>query len=261
MGFLQKFWEWTKGGMQLPKAKAFVESKPVLAKVLAYQPKTGIEAGLAATGLGLIGHLGVIAAAKVIGTGIIKAVPKVTKAIIPKTIKGKILGITAGFLGGGILLESKKAREFVKETAVGVLGKPEEVIGFGIQVGKFIEDEKEEQPGVLEGFKKAGIVGGLAALGIGAVVVAPKVIEKVKEWREGRPEEQLVKEKPIGIEGESVITPETTTITTGRKPYKRRKAKITPSVRQSVRVNIINKAIGTGMRITNKRYLSQELLN
>jgi len=177
MGLLKQFWDWTKGGMQMPKVAEAVEKTPVLKEVLAYEPKGGVEAGLAATGIGLISTLGIVAAAKVIGTGIVKAIPK----LIPKTIKGKIIAGTTTILGIGILKESPIAREAAVTGIRDIQEKPAEIFGFGEDIGKFIEGTGEK-PGVVEGLKKAGIVGGLAALGIGGAIVAPKIIEKVKGW-------------------------------------------------------------------------------
>ena len=71
-----------------------------------------------------------------------------------------------------------------------------------------------------------------------------------------QPAQQLTKEKPVGVEGEAPILPETTTISSGKRRYKRRTAKKTPSVRQSVRVNVIANPKSTGMKIINKKYIN-----
>lgn len=247
--------DWLKKGAPMPKVTAFVESKPVLSKILGYAPKSPVEFAAAATGAGLISQLGVVGAAKVTAIGVKTAAPKVTKAIIPKTVKGKIIGVTAGILGVGILKKSPTAREAAVGAARGIQEKPAEIFKFGEKIGEFIEG-KAEKPSVVEGLKKAGIVGGIAALAAGAIVVAPKAIEKIKEFK-GIPSD---KETPIGIEGETPILPETTAITTPKKRYKRRRATKAPSVRQSVRVNVINRSTSTGIRITNKRYLNEKLL-
>jgi len=70
---------------------------------------------------------------------------------------------------------------------------------------------------------------------------------------------QALKESPVGIGGDAP-TPETIKLSSKKKRSKRRTAKKTPSITQSLRVNILNAPRVTGMRITNKRYLNQRLL-
>ncbi len=225
------------------------------AKRLIIQPAKEIKRAVVETAVGL-SVIYPVQALKLIGRG--------AKAIIPTTLKGKIITATAGLIGIGILKESPIARAFAKKKVKEVPKVPERIIGFGEEVGKVIEKERTfGKEDIIKGLKTAGVVGAVTA---GAIVVVPKVIEKVKEWRAPAiitvpPEKQLIPEKPVGVEGEVPMTPETTTITTGKKPYKRRRAKITPSVRQYIRVNVISRPVATGLRITNKRYINQKLLN
>lgn len=215
--------------------------------------------------------IGVAITAAVVGAALYPAtVLRAAKTVIPKTLKGKVLTGISGLIGYGVLKESPIARKFAKKTAVKITKVPKEAVSLGTGIGKVIEKEKVfGKEDIKKAVKTVGIVGGVAALG---AVVIPKVIEKVKDRGEKpiitpeakavipEPEKQLIKEKPVGIEGETPITPEVTTITTGKKPYKRRRATKQPSVRQYVKVNVINRATATGLRQTHK-YLNQELLN
>lgn len=204
----------------------------------------------------------------VVGGAAVIAAPKVAAAaaakfIIPATLKGKIIGGTAALIGTGILVRSPKARTFVAETAIGIPEKVGGILEFGEEVGGVIEGEsvftKEK---IVTGLKVAGVVGaGVAAAAI--------IVPKVKTWWEERgekapptlstDEEQLIPEKAVG-QLETPVLPATTTITTGKKPYKRRRATITPSVKQSVRVNVISSPRATGMKLTSKRYINQPIL-
>ena len=73
------------------------------------------------------------------------------------------------------------------------------------------------------------------------------------------PAEELISEKPLGEE-DAPITAETTTITTGKAPSKPRKKKKTPSVRQSVKINIIASPRAIGQQLINKKYIKNEML-
>ena len=212
------------------------------------------------TGTLPIGGVGATAVKLASKTGtILKTTAKVIKAVTPKTILGKATAVTTGLIGYGILKESPKAREVALTTITELPKKPAKIISLGGEVGKVIEGEKVlEKEKIIGGLKTAGVVGGVAVAG---AVIIPKVIEKVKEMKEkpletptttDTPEKQLVPEKPLG-QAETPITPQTTTITTGKKPTRRRRATKITSVRQSVRVNVINRA--TGIRVQNKRYL------
>lgn len=110
---------------------------------------------------------------------------------------------------------------------------------------------------------------GKTLLGIGAAVVGTGIGLGIGNLLSNK--DQLVSEakglidQPIGgnIGGENAILPETTSISQNgvkKTSYKRRRAKKSPSVRQSVRVNIINKPVTTGIRIQNKKYISKRVL-
>ncbi len=115
--------------------------------------------------------------------------------------------------------------------------------------------------------KVVGIGVGAAAVGTAAGVVAKKVMEKKEEGKAIETEKALVPEtKPAqeslitGEEGQTPLTPETTTVSTGKRRYKRRRAPKMPQVRQSVRVNVISRPVATGIRVTNKRYINERIL-
>lgn len=167
---------------------------------------------------------------------------------IPVVAKAALAKPVVALVGLG-LVSTKGGRELIGYAAEGFV-KGGEQLGLAYEKAA----EKGEELTLGEGLKAAGLVGAGLVLGAGA----PAIIEKTKEIFAGfetleiPPEKQLVTEKPIGIEGEVPITPETTTITTGKKPYKRRRAKITPSVRQYVRVNVISRSTSTGIRQSHK---------
>lgn len=165
--------------------------------------------------------------------GLVKAAPFIIKKAIAKPVTALVVG--------GI---AYKSPELIFKTGKGL------VTG-GMAVGEGYEKAKEkgEEYGIGTALKTGGLVGA----GVIAGAMIPAIIGKVKDIpfkeipflpSEPEPEEQLIPEKAVGIEGEVPITPEVTTITTGKKPYKRRRAKITPSVRQYVRVNVISQAVG-----------------
>lgn len=249
MGFLKQAWGLTKKLFTFDIRKHAPEGSKVLSGTVP----------IAGTGAGAI--KGALRTKTVLG--------KIAKSFIPVTTKGKIYAGVGTAVGAGILKTSPTARTFAKEKVLGLPQVPKKIFGFGGEVGKVIEKERTfGKEDIVKGLKVAGILG--AGVAVGAVVI-PKVIEKVKEIRETKqekelqpvesvsvdPAKQLLQEKPIGIQGEVPITPETTTIPTGKKTYKPRRAPKQPSVKQSVRLNIINTS--TGIKQTNK-YLSQKVL-
>lgn len=213
----------------------------------------------------IVGGAAVIGAAK---AGALKTLATtVIKKIIPKTLKGKVVGALVVPAAAGLvitkptIIEDVMGAPGVAFQAGTVAGEPS--LSKGLQ---FVKDHPY--------MSVAALAAALAALGYSAVLIA----RILPSWKKDKapptllpeiptttpevlttPSEQLIPEKALG-EAETPILPETTTITTGKRPYKRRRAKKVPSVRQSVRINIMNKPIATGVRITNKRYISQELL-
>tara|TARA_Y100000310_G_scaffold232406_1_gene235242 strand:- start:377 stop:1270 length:894 start_codon:yes stop_codon:yes gene_type:complete len=254
---------WTASAKKVKKtrediAKGKASGLKVIGTTLA---TTGIVAG-AVYGGGIV-----VASAK---AGTLGALAKGTALkLIPSTLKGKIALGTASVLGTGLLIESKKARKFVKETAVNFPEKVGGLLETGGEIGKVIEGEKEFLgEDVVDALKTGGVIAGAS---VGAGLIIPKVVEWWKSRdKEGvapptldSPPMQLLpdKEGALGIEGESPILPETTDITPPKRRYKPRTAKKTPSVRQSVRVNVIASPKSTGIKISNRKYINPCLLN
>jgi len=156
----------------------------------------------------------------------------------PLVLKGVIAKPVVALVGAGLLV-TKGGRTLITKGVEGVyLG------GKALGEAYEVAEEKGEEITISEALKTAGLVGAGLVVGAGA----PAIIEKGKEiftditgkeLKEVVPKEQLIPEKAVGDAG-IPVTPATTTITTGKKPYKRRRAKITPPVKQYVRVDIIN---------------------
>lgn len=191
---------------------------------------------------------------------VLGAMTPIGQTILMSAIKRPVKTITTILTAttlGTVLVKSPKVRKAGKKI---VTGAPTLAVTGGKIIAETIETGK---PPVSP--KKALITGGvLAGVVVGGLVVK-KGVEKVRAKTLEIPptlstsEEQLIPEKSIGIEGEIPVTPETTTITTGEKPYKEPTAKKRPSIRQSVRVNIDSRSKATGIKIS-KRYLNQEIL-
>ena len=172
--------------------------------------------------------------------------------LVPKTVGGKLLGIT---VGSAVLTSPKVAKIIEPTNIVQTAIKGGEIVGTTIETGKPPVD-------VSTALKTGGLVAGGVVAGAGLVVAGKKIKEKIAELPKDIkisekpfvPEVvQVIPEKAIGIEGEIPLTPETATISTGKKRRRRRIKKETPSVRQYVRVNIDN-------NLVSERYIMGELL-
>lgn len=182
---------------------------------------------------------------------------KAAKAVIPKTIKGKVATVTVGLLAA-----------YSPKVAKTLYQAPKTYVQAVKTTAEVIEGEKPlDVETVKEITKTTGIIAGVGAVGLGAGYVAEKIWKRKKKKPEAplvapaaitAPTEQLIPEKPVGITGETPITPETTTITTGKKRYKRRRAPKPQVVKQSVRVNVISRSTSTGIKNTN--YLRERIL-
>jgi len=93
----------------------------------------------------------------------------VAKALIPTTIKGKIIGGTTALVAGGALISSPKARESVPEIIPGL-------INVGVNTGDFIEDPslKKAKDIFVENPLLTGIIGGGALLAT-VPLIAPAI--------------------------------------------------------------------------------------
>jgi len=229
----------------------------------------------------------VVKATKWVGPKVFKSAkwvaPKVfstMKSFIPKTKRSKIITGMAGIIGYGLLKESPIAREKVLDTAKDLPNLPGKLVDIGEDIGGAIEGDKPfGKDEVIDAAKTAGLTAGAIA----AAAALALALKKAKDYRDREkplevapapapevapvltspvvptvtvPEDQLIKEKPLGIGGE-VMTPETVSITP-KKRKRRAPKKKTPSVRQSVRININNRPVG--LRVTNKRYINNGLL-
>lgn len=231
--FLKKPPKLTEQGVFLKRlltGKAAEEEVKEQAKKFA----TGLAITAPAIALGAIPGAGVVAgrvavaAAKPIGTAIAR---KPVTAIV----------------GAGVLVSG------AAPTIVKTLFKTGKVTGEVITGEKPLTAETIAEVG-----KGVGAILGVAAVGTAAGLVGKKILEKkVSAVPGGVP---ILTEKPVGVAGEVPLTPKTAPITKEKKPYKPRRAIKTPSVKQSVKINIISRPVATGMRIINKRYLKQEML-
>lgn len=192
-----------------------------------------------------------------LGPGIIKVVPKVVKPIgkIVSAVGKPLISAVArkpvlAIVGAGVLVSG------AGPTIVKTLFKAGKVTGEVITGEKALTTETIAEVG-----KGLGVLAGVGAVGAVAGVIGKKVLEKRAEVS-AVPEGVVgpVAEKALGIPGETPITPETAPITPKKRAYKPRRAIKTPSVRQSVKINIISRPVSTGIRIINKRYLKQEML-
>ena len=180
--------------------------------------------------------------------------PIIGKGALSFAIKQPLIAL----VGAG-LVTTKPGRELIVSAGKGLFKGGKEL---GVISGKLKKEGKELT--ISQGLKTAGLLGMGLAGGVLLPKVIPKVIPKIKnkvKKIEGliyQPKEQLTKSKPVGIEGESPILPERTKVTTGKRSYKKRRAKKQPSVKQSVKINIINRP--TGLKITNRNYLNEKTL-
>lgn len=175
------------------------------------------------------------------------------RAFIPATLKGKIFAGTATLLSFGILKESPTATTFVKETIKDLPQAPGKVIGFGGEVGKVIEGEKTfGKEDILEGAKKAGVVGAVVAAG---AIVIPKILGRGKGGDEPTLDFEalpaaLPLEKEKQLSPDKPITPETETIEAGVK--KKRSRRRTQPRRQTISQRV---SINVGVNAHNRKLI------
>jgi hypothetical protein len=195
-------------------------------------------------------------------------VSTVAKTVAIKAISNpvKTLAVGAGALvAGSALVTSEKARE-------GVLQLPSSLVNVGSNIGQVIENPSsetigqlvKENPLIVGGATVAGAL--IAGKGIAGAVATFGQTQATKE------QTQAIREAtggsgtlPYTQGGETAVgtsemppTSPTTTISTGKKRYKRAKVQLSPSVRQSVRVNIVNQNRTSQF---NKRYINERILN
>ena len=187
------------------------------------------------------------------------AVVKSAKVLAPKLF-GTVPRAATTLFAAGVISKSPSTRKFIS-------GAPERLFTQGGNLGTFIEKPKAEKDkaledtSVLEKVEDFGIKAGLVLAGAGLVtVVAPKVKDKVVDifTKDQTPKElpivstSPVNSAPVGAApiSTSPILPETTTVSPTRKKSKRRRKPRVTNVKQSVRVNVVNRA-------SNRRYINK----
>lgn len=178
--------------------------------------------------------------------------------LIPTTLKGKAIAVIAAPVVIGAVVKSP---ELIGKAA----GAPAELAQFGGDVAGFaadpsLESAKQiitESPLISAGIAAAGLViGGAAVSG---------VLQRQEMKKQTAALEASAAAAEMGgkgfYSGDSPILPERVGVTPTKTASKRRRATKKPSVKQSVRINIISRPVATGLRVTNKRYINQELLN
>ena len=262
---------------------AYREKKTIGGRVVKFLTSWKTTVGLATTAAALLTGGAAVAAGRVVAGRVIaktvakKAVRKISKSAARRAAKAaaRRAAKAAGKVGVGILkAAAKKPALAIVGAGVLVSGAAPTIVKTLFKAGKVsgevITGERAlTSETVADVAKGLGVAVGLGAAGVAVGAVAKKIMTKKEEAAlvgaptmglEAAAPQQLITEKPIGVKGEAPITPLTTDITKEKRPYRARRATKAPSVKQSVKINIISRPIATGMRITNKRYLNQELL-
>jgi len=239
--------------------------------------KTGQVLSTAAAGTAIVGAVAAVGSAVSAAGGVRAAASKVLTSVIPTTTKGKIIAAVATpVIVGAVTREPEK-------TLSTAINAPKELSQFGGDVATFAASPSidtaraviTESPIISSAVAvaAAGAVGSVVAPVVGGylqretIQEQTKTLEKAISTAQPIPEsgiikvppqsEQLQKEQPLG-DGGSAPLPETTIINAPKKRYKRRQKQKTPSVRQSVKININNRPVG--LKIENKRYLNELII-
>lgn len=222
----------------------------------------------------------VTAASVIAGVGAVSSAAKggtlvsTVSKMVPKSLTGKAVAVVAApVIVGAVASQPLKAIEAVVKT-------PSALANVGGNLANLAADPSisnvktlvKENPVITT----AAAVAGVAAVGAGLTGVVSGVLtrqELSKQTealeRSAKAAEKAIQTQPIIIEKsiaatekeavigkeENPILPATTRITSTRK-YKRKAKKQAPSMRQSVRVNVI-----AGNTVSNKRYIKNEILN
>ena len=218
---------------------------------------------------------GYAAATLTAGAVATKGIAATAASLIPATIKGKVIAaVAAPVVIGAVAQQPLKAAEAITKA-------PSSLANVGANVANLVADPSlknvktliSENPVLVGGAAAAGAVAaGAGAAGLVSGYLTRQELEKQTEALErsaaaaegailGEGTGQVLeKEKITATDEGKAITPETTTITTGQKRRRRPTIKEKPSVRQNVRVIVTNRAISTGLRVKNERYLNQRIL-
>jgi hypothetical protein len=202
------------------------------------------------------------------------AVAGAAKSIIPKTAKGKVIAAVAAPIATGAII-----REPTK-TATTLINAPSELAQFGGDIASFAAAPSmssaknifKESPLISTALIGAGVAGAGAAVtsAVSGYLTREEMEKQTKALEAqtaaiaagglgGIGTTQLIKEQPMG-DGGTVTTPQTTTVSTEKRRYKRRTSKKEPLVRNSIRLNILNNPVGLKINST-KKYLNERLYN
>jgi hypothetical protein len=189
----------------------------------------------------------------------------VAKSLIPKTLVGKAAAV----------LIAPAAVSAVIQNPLGAASAVGDVADFSLKAGGVISDPSlsgaaqlvKEHP-VISGIIAAGAVVAVGKGVAGAVATfgqtqatkeQTKAIEAATAGMGKETTGGLVPEKTLETNTEIPQAQQTTTIQTGKRKRRKAKVAISPSIRQSVSVNVINSSKSVG--ITNKRYINERILN
>lgn len=268
MGWLQKLGEkvvFSKFGKVMDTFSA-VFSNPIKAITAVVSKKTTIKqltkehfekplsAQITKTVLATAGYASVLFAGSAVAT---KGVGAVAKTLIPATLKGKVIGAIVAPIAIGAVIQSPA---LIGKT----LDAPAELAEFGAGLGGVIADPSIGAfVELVKGSPVISAVIGGAVLGTGALAVG-SIVSGIQTRKAIKGIGDIEISPAVGVAGgvvQSPILPETVTVSPTTTQPKRRRAIKKQPIRQSVRINIVNRPATTGLRITNKRYINNELLN
>jgi hypothetical protein len=198
------------------------------------------------------------------------SVATAAKSLIPTTTKGKLIGTAAALITVPAVIKSPKLQEAIINT-------PSSLVNFGSNVGYVIENPTienaknifKENPLIAGGIAAATVA--VAGIGLGSAASIAASLASRSATKENtaailetsqpqlqtleQPTQNIISssEKPVGNDllGVPIASPQTTTIQTGKKRYKKHKVALSPSINNNIQVNIQNRSIGS----ENKKYI------
>lgn len=230
----------------------------------------------AGTALALGGIAAVQAAIPIIAAkgGAAAVAGSVAKSLVPKTLKSGIITAAAGSIAVGAVIREPS---LVGKAAKAAVQAPSELAQFGGDVASFATDPSLKSAGQI--IKESPLISAALAAA-GALTIGKAVIPAVTgiltkqemEKQTGIFEQQLetmqaqTSKTGISTGMESIVgtttnesypqTPATMEVSSTKKRRRASKRRDQPSVRQSVRVVVSNKAVG----ITNRKYINERIL-
>lgn len=234
----------------IKSATALVSKKSTIKQVTKEHFAKPLSAQITKTVLATAGYASALYAGGAIAT---KGVGAVAKTLIPATLKGKVIaGVVAPIAVGAVI----QSPDLIGKG----LSAPEQLAEFGGDLSGVIADPSVAS--LVELVKGSPVIS--TAIGVGVLGTAGMVGAKIVSDIQTRKAIKGIGDLPVGVAGgiaQNPILPETVSVSPTKTASKRRRATKKQPIRQSVRVNIINRPTNTGARITNKRYLNNELLN